>query len=73
MSVTKTNFILFSLKIKTSAFVSLAHFSVFRGPNLSAVNYQNPGKNTRKNKAFFMLWTLHYGNYIMDITLWTLN
>ena len=64
MSITKTVFFfLFS--------VSLAPFLVFRGQNLSAVNYQNLGKTLKKNKGCFMQ-TLHYKNYIMGIKLWEL-
>ena len=48
--------------------VSLAPFSVFRGQNLSAVNYQNLGKTLKKNKGCFMQ-TLHYKHYIMGIKL----
>ena len=51
--------------------VSLAPFLVFRGHNLSAVNYQNPGKTLRKNKGCFMQ-TLHYKHHIMGIKLWEL-
>ena len=48
-------------------------FFVFRGPNLSAVNYQSPEKkNTRKNKAYFMLQTLFYGHNVTEMTLWKL-
>ena len=64
MSVTITFFSLFSLKIKPFFFVSLARFSVIRGPNLSAVNYQNPGKTPEKIKP-----TLSYRHYVTDITL----
>ena len=49
----------------------LAPFLVFRGHNLSAVNYQNPGKTLRKNKGCFMQ-TLHYKHHIMGIKLWEL-
>ena len=70
MTTPKSQFILFSQTTKTSLFVSLAPFFVFRGPNLSAVNYQSPGKkNIRKNKAYFILQTLCYGHYIMDTML----
>ena len=58
--------VFFSLKIKTLFFVSLAPFSAFRGPNLSAVNDQNPGKTPEKIKP-----TLHCRHYIMDITFST--
>ena len=54
---------LFSLKLKL---VCLAPFLLSRGPNLSVVNYQNPGKTQEKIKP-----TLCYGHYVTDITLWT--
>ena len=57
-------FFSFSLKIKTS----LALFLVFRGPYLSALNYQNPGKTPEKIKP-----TLCYGHHIMDIMLQKLH
>ena len=61
MSITKiVFFFIFS--------VSLAPFSVFRGQNLIAVNYQNLGKTLKKNKGCFMQ-TLHYKHYIMGIKL----
>ena len=44
----------------------MAPFSAFRGPNLSAVNDQNPGKTPEKIKP-----TLHCRHYIMDITFST--
>ena len=73
MATPKTQFILFSLTKKTSLFVILAPFFVFRSPNLSAVNYQSPEKkNTRKNKGYFMLQTLFYGHNVTEMTLWTL-
>ena len=73
MATPKSQFILFSLTTKTSLFVSMAPFFVFRGPNLSAVNYQSPEKkNTRKNKAYFMLQTLFYGHNVTEMTLWKL-
>ena len=69
MSVSKTIFFFFSFSLKINT--SLALFLVSRGPNVSAVNYQNPGKH-RKNKAYFMLRTLHYGHDVTEITLSTL-
>lgn len=59
-------FVLFSLKIKKVFFCKLSSFCVFRGPNLSAVNYQNPGKTPEIIKP-----TLSYRHYITNITLWT--
>ena len=67
MSVTKT--VLFSVFSETENqffFVCLAPILLSRGPNLSVVNYQNPGKTQEKIKP-----TLSYGHYITDITLWT--
>ena len=67
MAAPKSQFILFSQTTKTSLFVSLAPFFVFRGPNLSAVNYQSPGKKTSEK----IKPTLFCRHYVMDITLWT--
>ena len=64
MSVTITFFFFVFSENKTLFFVSLAPFSVIRGPNLSAVNYQNPGNTPEKIKP-----TLSYRHYIADITL----
>ena len=66
MSVTKRVFFCFSLKIN-SFFCKLGSFFVFRGPNLSAVNYQNPRKTLKKMNP-----TLCCRHYVMDITLWML-
>ena len=56
MSVTKTVlFLVFSEIENKFFFVCLAPILLSRGPNLSVVNYQNPGKNARKNKATFIL------------------
>ena len=64
MSVTITFFFFVFSENKTPFFVSLAPFSVIRGPNLSAVNYQNPGKTPEKIKP-----ALSYRHYVTDITL----
>ena len=56
----------FSLKIKTLK--SLTPFFKFRGPNLSAANYQNLRKTPEKIKP-----TLCYRHYVMDIMLQTLH
>ena len=67
MSVTKTVLFLVFSEIENQFFlVCLAPFLLSRGPNLSVVNYQNPGKTQEKIKP-----TLSYGHYITDITLWT--
>ena len=62
----KSLFLLFS-ENKIHFSVSLAPFFVFRGPNLSAVNYQNPRKTLKKMKP-----PLCCRHYVMDITLWSL-
>ena len=59
-------FCFFSLKIKTNYFVCLAPFLDFRGPNLSAVNYQNPGETLEKIKPTHCYG--HYRHYLMEIT-----
>ena len=67
MSVTKTVLFLVFSEIENQFFlVCLAPILLSRGPNLSVVNYQNPGKTQEKIKP-----TLSYGHYITDITLWT--
>ena len=65
MSVTITFFFFVFSENKTLFFfVSLTPFSVIRGPNLSAVNNQNPGKTPEKIKP-----TLSYRHYVTDIIL----
>ena len=66
MSVTKTVLFLVFSEIENQFFlVCLAPILLSRGPNLSVVNYQNPGKTQEKVKP-----TLCYGHYMTDITLW---
>ena len=67
MSVTKTVLFLVFSEIENQFFlVCLAPILLSRGPNLSVVNYQNPGKAQEKIKP-----TLFYDNYVADITLRT--
>ena len=74
MSVSKTVLFLVFSEIENQFFlVCLAPILLSRGPNLSVVNYQNPGKTQEKIKPTLCyitditLWTSHYRHYIMDI------
>ena len=78
----KKSFILFSLKLKISFLLAWLLFLLFRGLNLSVVNYQNRGKHTHKKNVLCVtdmtLQTLHYGHYdcmtfIMVILLGEIN
>ena len=62
----KMYFFCFLWNWKLVFLVCLAPFLLSRGPNLSVVNYQNPGKRQEKIKP-----SLCYGHYVTDITLWT--
>ena len=67
MSITKTVFCFVFSEIKNQFFCQLdSLFILFRGLNLSVVNYQNHGKTQEKIKL-----TLCYRHYITGITLWT--
>ena len=67
MSIKKTVFCFIFSEIKNQFFfVSLTPCLLFRGLNLSVVNYQNHGKTQEKVNL-----TLCYGHYMTDITLWT--
>ena len=68
MSITKTVFCFIFSEMKSQSFLSASQTPclLFRGLNLSVVNYQNPGKIQEKVNL-----TLCYGHHITDITLWT--
>ena len=73
MSITKTVFcFVFSEIIKTSFFCQLDSLFTFEGPKIECCKLSKSWKNTRKSKSYFMLWTLRYRHYIMDITSQTL-
>ena len=65
----KNQFILFSLKIKTSCFLQFLGAQTYYN---KCCKLSKSWKNTRKNKAYFMLQTLHNEHNVMEITLWTL-
>ena len=71
MSITKSLFFLFSLKLKISFFVGLAPFFTFQGPKLEFCKLPKPWKTQGKKSVLYVtdmtLQTLHYGHYIMDI------
>ena len=70
MSITKTVFVSFSLKLKTSFFCQLDSLFTFEGPKRECCKLSKSWKNTRKSKSILnvmdiTLQTLHYGHHIL--------